>query len=91
MSFVTPPIMVVPRCILCPFSLIVTLPKDWTRMNNVESGDEVTMKIQDDGSLAIHPSINFDGRQNQITLRAGAEEDVKMIQRKNYCMLSKWI
>ncbi len=64
------------------YSLVVTLPKDWTRMNKVESGDEVTMKIQDDGSLGIHPSLDFDGRQNEITLRAGAQEDVKMIQRK---------
>jgi phosphate uptake regulator len=64
------------------YSLVVTLPKNWTEMNNIESGDEVSLKIQDDGSLAIHPSFNFDGRPNEITLHVKSLEDVKMIKRK---------
>jgi len=64
------------------YSLVVTLPKDWTRMNNLDSGDEVSLKVQGDGSLAIHPSLSFEGRQNEFTLQVGFQEDVKMIQRK---------
>jgi len=34
------------------YSLVVTLPKNWTKMNKLQGGDEVSLKIQDDGSRA---------------------------------------
>ncbi len=51
-------------------------------MNKLKSGDEVSLKIQGDGSLVIHPSLNFDGKQNEIVLHTTFQEDVRMIQRK---------
>ncbi len=64
------------------YSLVVTLPKNWTSMNNIKGGDEVTLKIQGDGSLVIHPEYDFDSKQNEVSLQILADEDAKMIQRK---------
>ena len=64
------------------YSLVVTLPKDWTKMNKIQGGDEVSLKIQGDGSLVIHPELDFKERQNEVVLSINVTEDVKMIQRK---------
>jgi phosphate uptake regulator len=64
------------------YSLIVTLPKDWTRMNKIQGGDEVSLKIQGDGSLVIHPEFDFKEKQNEVVLPIKVNEDIKMIQRK---------
>ena len=64
------------------YSLVVTLPKNWTQMNKLQSGDEVSLKIQGDGSLLIHPDLHFEGKQNEISLPITFQEDVRMIQRK---------
>ena len=64
------------------YSLVVTLPKDWTKMNKLQGGDEVSLKIQGDGSLVIHPEYSFNGKQNEIVLSINVNEDVKTIQRK---------
>lgn len=64
------------------YSLVVTLPKNWTKMNNLQGGDEVSIKIQGDGALLIHPELDFNGDQNTVVLPITHQEDVKMIQRK---------
>jgi len=64
------------------YSLIVTLPKDWTNMNKLQGGDEVSLKIQGDGSLVIHPEFDFKEKQNEVVLPINVNEDVKMIQRR---------
>ena len=64
------------------YSLIVTLPKDWTKMNKLQGGDDVYLKIQGDGSLVIHPEYSLNGKQNEIVLPINVNEDVKMIQRR---------
>lgn len=64
------------------YSLVVTLPKDWTKMNKLQGGDEVSLKIQGDGSLVIHPELDFKEKQNEVVLPIKVNEDVKMIQRK---------
>ena len=64
------------------YSLIITLPKDWTKMNKLQGGDEVYLKIQGDGSLIIHPEYSLNGKQNEFVLPINVNEDVKMIQRK---------
>jgi phosphate uptake regulator len=64
------------------YSLIVTLPKDWTKMNKLQGGDDVFLKIQGDGSLIIHPEYNFNEKQNEVVLPINVNEDVKMIQRR---------
>ena len=64
------------------YSLIVTLPKDWTKMNKLQGGDDVYLKIQGDGSLVIHPEYSLNGKQNEVILPINVNEDVKMIQRR---------
>lgn len=64
------------------YSLIVTLPKKWTNMNRLQSGDEVSMDIQGDGALVIHPELEFTAKEDEVILPIGVDEDVKMIQRK---------
>ncbi len=64
------------------YSLVVTIPKDWTNMNKLQGGDEVYLKIQGDGSLAIHPEYSLNEKQNEITLPVNINEDVKMTQRR---------
>ena len=51
-------------------------------MNKIQGGDEVSLKIQGDGSLVIHPELDFKERQNEVVLSINVTEDVKMIQRK---------
>jgi len=50
------------------YSLIVTLPKNWTKMNKLQGGDEVSLKIQGDGSLVIHPEFDFKEKQNEVVI-----------------------
>lgn len=64
------------------YSQVVTLPKDWLKMNQLNSGEYVTLDIQDDGSLLLHPHIEQKERQNQITLNIKANEDIVMLQRR---------
>ena len=64
------------------YSLIVTLPKNWTKMNKLQGGDEVSIKIQGDGSLIIHPEFDFKEKQNEVILPINVNEDVKTTQRK---------
>ena len=64
------------------YSLVVTLPKDCTKMNKLQGGDEVSLKIQGDGSLVIHPEFDFKEKQNEFVLPINVNEDVKMIQRR---------
>ncbi len=51
-------------------------------MNKVQGGDEVSLKIQGDGSLLVHPHFETNEKQNQIVLPISDNEDAKMIQRK---------
>jgi len=64
------------------YSLIVTLPKNWTKMNKLQGGDEVSLKIQGDGSLVIHPEFDFKEKQNEVVIPVKVNEDTKTIQRK---------
>ena len=64
------------------YSLIVTLPKKWTNMNRLQSGDEVSIDIQGDGALVIHPELEYTAKEDEVILPINVDEDVKMIQRK---------
>ena len=64
------------------YSLVVTLPKDWLKMNQLQGGDHVSLDIQQDGSLLIHSSLVEREKQNQIILHIDANEENDMIQRR---------
>ena len=64
------------------YSMVVTLPKDWLKMNSLEGGDHISLDIQDDGSLLIHPTLEKREKQSQIILQINANEEIDMIQRR---------
>lgn len=64
------------------YSLIVTLPKKWVKMNNLKQGDNVSLKVQPDLSLVISPEkMGAVEKQREITLFLGAKEDENTITR----------
>ncbi len=64
------------------YSLVVTLPKNWIKMNKLEGGDQISLEILDDGSLLIHTNGEEKERQTQITLQINANEEIDMTQRR---------
>ncbi len=62
-------------------SLVVTLPKDWVRSNNLKRGDIVELDVQRDLSLVIHPTLKTRDTPRVIKVDIGAEEHVDSIFR----------
>jgi phosphate uptake regulator len=50
------------------YSLVVSLPKEWLKMSSLDKGDDVTMLIQRDLSLIIHPGVGTSNNQKEIIL-----------------------
>jgi len=63
-------------------SFVVSLPKEWMRMNNLERGDTVAMDIQKDKTLLIHPTGDFRTEGKEIHLVVEAEETNESITRR---------
>ncbi len=63
------------------YSLIVTLPKKWAKMNNLKQGDDVSLMVQPDLSLVISPEMGAVEKQKEIKLFLRAEEDENTIKR----------
>lgn len=55
-------------------SLVISLPKEWLRMNNLERGNTVSLSIQQDRSLTVQPTLETVDRQREIILNFSAEE-----------------
>ena len=64
------------------YSLVITLPKEWTRMNNLNKGDSVSLSIQGDGSLLVHPSYDRKEKPNEVSLFVKVDEDENSIIRQ---------
>ena len=64
------------------YSHVVTLPKEWMNMNNLESGDYISLDIRDDGMLLMHPYLEPKDENNEITIHINAAEEPDMIQRR---------
>jgi phosphate uptake regulator len=62
-------------------SLVVSLPKDWVRSNNLRRGDSVAMDVQRDLSLVIHPTLKPRDTPRVIKVNIDAEEHVDSIFR----------
>ena len=63
-------------------SFVVSLPKEWMRMNNLDRGDTVAMDIQKDKTLLIHPTGDFHTEGKEIHLVVEAEETNESITRR---------
>jgi phosphate uptake regulator len=54
---------------LGPSTLAMTLPAEWTRAQNVEKGDEVTIRQSGKGTLTVTPESAYD-EDSEATIRA---------------------
>jgi phosphate uptake regulator len=63
-------------------SLVVSLPKYWTELNELKKGDSVSVAVQRDRSLAVFPSREGKKEERKITLHIKPDEDGGSIARK---------
>jgi phosphate uptake regulator len=49
-------------------SYVVSLPKDWVRNANLEKGDEITFRLQQDSSLVLTPAKMIEGGESSSKL-----------------------
>ena len=64
------------------YSFIITLPKNWVRMHNINSGDSVFLKIDGDGSLVVNPSLELKEKSIETTIFIKQDEENNSIIRK---------
>ena len=63
-------------------SLVVSLPKHWARLNELNRGDVVSMAVQRDRSLVIFPGVEKKRESKKITLHIDARESKGMVVRR---------
>ena len=63
-------------------SRVVSLPKEWLRLNELDRGDTVLVSIQRDGSLVILPTTEIDEEVKKIHLQISVDEGEGSIVRK---------
>jgi len=70
-------------------SLVVSLPKEWIRANQLKRGDQLSMDIQRDGSLVVFPGVKKKREITEITLRVDPAESIpSLIRRIIACYLN---
>jgi phosphate uptake regulator len=62
-------------------SLVVSLPKHWTKLNELKQGDVVSLAIQRDRSLAIFPGIGSKKGVKETSLHIDPNEKASTIKR----------
>jgi phosphate uptake regulator len=62
-------------------SLVISLPKHWTKLNELKQGDVVSLAIQRDRSLAVFPGTGGKKAAEEITLYIDPSEKAKTIKR----------
>ncbi len=60
-------------------SMVISLPKNWMQLNELNKGDVVSYSIQRDRSLVIYPSAQKKTENKEITLHVGANDDEDLI------------
>ena len=63
-------------------SLVISLPKEWLRSNNLNRGDTVSMNIQPDLSLIVHPSSQTRAKNQYISISVKPDETKESIIRQ---------
>ena len=63
-------------------SKVVSLPHEWLRLNKLNRGDTVLVRIQRDGSLVIRPTTEIYEEVKQIHLQISVDESDESIVRK---------
>jgi phosphate uptake regulator len=62
-------------------SLVISLPKHWTKLNELKQGDVVSLAIQRDRSLAIFPGAGSKKAAKEISLHIEPTEKASTIKR----------
>ena len=63
-------------------SMVISLPKNWMQLNELNKGDVVSFAIQRDRSLVVYPSAQKRTENKEITLHVGSNDDEDLITRK---------
>ena len=63
-------------------SLVISLPKEWMQLNNLQKGDSVSFNIQRDRSLVVYPGALKKAEPKEITLSIGQNEEELLISQK---------
>jgi len=63
-------------------SMVISLPKNWMQLNELNKGDVVSFAIQRDRSLVIYPGAERKTENKEITLRIDQNEDDALVTRK---------
>ena len=63
-------------------SMVISLPKNWLQLNELNKGDVVSFAIQRDRSLVVYPSAEKKTTPKEITLQIGQNEDEDLISQK---------
>jgi len=70
-------------------SLVVSLPKRWIKLNELERGDSVSLDIQRDRSLVVFPGVKKKREPQRITLKVDpAEEEDSLVRKIIACYLN---
>jgi phosphate uptake regulator len=62
--------------------MVISLPKNWMQLNELKKGDVVSLAIQRDRSLAVHPGNEKKLIPKEITLRVGQDEEEILITQR---------
>ncbi len=63
-------------------SMVISLPKNWMNLNELNKGDIVSYAIQRDRSLVVYPGAEKKLAPKEITLKIGQYEDETLIAQK---------
>jgi phosphate uptake regulator len=63
-------------------SMVISLPKDWMELNELEKGDVVSFAIQRDRSLVVYPSAQKKAEPKEITIKIGKNDEELLIVQK---------
>ena len=62
--------------------MVISLPKNWMQLNELNKGDVVSFAIQRDRSLVVYPSALKKSENKEITLHIGSQDDEALITRR---------
>jgi phosphate uptake regulator len=62
--------------------MVISLPKNWMTLNELNKGDVVSYAIQRDRSLVVYPGAEKKDTPKEITIRIGQNEDDLLITQK---------
>ena len=63
-------------------SMVISLPKNWLKLNELNKGDVVSYALQRDRSLVIYPTASKQSAKKEITHRIAQNEDSDLITHK---------